>query len=241
MIPYDLSEPKYASITRELLPTVQLLETGDLTPSESVLQKRYHCSRYTIRMALMELCSRGYLRAHRGLGYVRTALSLSSSHSGSSVFPFDELQEHQGRAYDSRVTGCRAFKDAKMARLFLLSPTAKLEQIDREVWVNHRLAVVEKTYLPCAIFEKILRSSLSEKGICNELQRIGEIKGPIEIEETISPYAAPESLARRCGLRTGAPLMKISHLGISQGAPFEQTVTIMNQRELPLRRRFHEK
>ena len=67
-----LTNPKHAQISRNLIADLKRgkFAPGELLPTEAILQKRFNCSRHTIRVALRTLYERGLVISKQGKGTV---------------------------------------------------------------------------------------------------------------------------------------------------------------------------
>jgi GntR family transcriptional regulator len=67
-----LTNPKHAQISRNLIADLKRgkFAPGELLPTEAILQKRFNCSRHTIRVALRTLYERGLVISKQGKGTI---------------------------------------------------------------------------------------------------------------------------------------------------------------------------
>ncbi len=67
-----LSNPKHMQVSKNLIADLKrgVFSPGELLPTEATLQKRFNCSRHTIRVALRTLSERGLVVSKQGKGTV---------------------------------------------------------------------------------------------------------------------------------------------------------------------------
>src|SRR5690625_4121722 len=82
-----MTQSKYLQLSEKLIETINNeLEVGDSLPSERKLAEKYQVSRTTVRLALDDLESRGYISTQHGKGsfvvdYHKTLINLSDMYS----------------------------------------------------------------------------------------------------------------------------------------------------------------
>lgn len=90
------SPPLYFQLKEELKNQIEdgKFKKGDLFPSEKQLQEQYQVSRVTVRQAVNELVSAGYLQCARGIG--TTVVFHKIDEQLKQVISFSEEMEHHG-------------------------------------------------------------------------------------------------------------------------------------------------
>lgn len=224
-------EAKYVQLAKTLIPMIQRLPVGHCTPSEQVLQERYSVSRCTVRAALQKLEREGYLAPRRGLGHVKIETRLRDEKG--SFISFTEQMKSEGRLHSTKVTGVSSFCSSSLASLFGVGVAAKFTQLDRQRFIDGRLAITESTYIQRSIFKKLDMPSLLKNGIYFELRRIGAVTGPISVEEELTPIFLSAQQSALFGLPQSVSVMGVLRLARAAGKMLEKTTAVINPKELP--------
>lgn len=101
------SDPLYAQITQKLKNDISsgVLQAGSRIPSETVLCSTYHVSRVTVRRALSDLASEGFLEKKQGKGTFVTAKRIA--HEIKAVSSFHDTCRLNGMTPSSGVIGVK--------------------------------------------------------------------------------------------------------------------------------------
>lgn len=121
---------------------------GDLLPSETKLQEEYGVSRITIRKAMDELQTSGFIQKHPGIGTI-----VSSNKRVVDLKRIDSFS-HENDKESSFLTFFKVLKPSRRVRLKLnLSSADEVYQIDRIRKVNKKKIGFHRAYVPVKYIE----------------------------------------------------------------------------------------
>ncbi len=183
---------------------------GSLLPGEQEISRLFGVSRITVKRALNELATWGYVARQRGRGTVVTFNPAAPVVVGSFENLFQSLKE-MGLA--TRVDLLEAAEEpasAGVAALLGLAPGApvlravRLRKIEEEPFsylITHVPGAIARLFDPAALASVPLLQLLDEAG-----------HRAVEAEQWITAVAAAPEAAKRLGLAPGAPLLRIQRV-----------------------------
>jgi GntR family transcriptional regulator len=197
------------------------LAPGAALPSEAVLCATYEVSRTAVRQALGDLAAEGLVRKEKGRGsFVRGPRRADFVVQEMRGF-HDELTE-RGHSVDTRVLAQHVDASTADEATLLLIPTgSEVVRLERLRFADAAPICVVQTVLAAARFPGLVDRDLTGVSLYKVLSsEYGvEARGGHRMIEAI---AADRSTARHLGVRTGAPLLKLSSMNDDQaGRPFE--------------------
>ena len=192
---------------------------GSELPTEESLCRHYGVSRGTVRRAIADLVTDGYVERHRGRG---TFVSRPKLESGvvSSYSRFRVV----GPALDpgGRVLFCRRIRAAKdVAAMMDLEAGTALWNLERVRFTQGKAVSVQTSFLPVAICPDLSRQPLATRHLIDVL---GETYGVHlgSAVEYIDPTVADGYMARHLGVKVRTPLFQIERTTFTvQGAVAE--------------------
>ena len=124
-----VEQPRYVQLARLMRADIDrgALQVGDRLPGEREVCRRFAVSRTTVRRALEELQSQGYVQSDRARGWFVTALV-----EPNQLMGFTDLADRQGLAVTSRVLSCQV-REATLAEVDDLQapPGAEVLELER--------------------------------------------------------------------------------------------------------------
>lgn len=179
---------------------------GAEIPPEPVLCAHYRVSRGTLRRALGDLVTEGYLERFRGRGTFVRPPKLETGLAGSFgrfIVVGPSFEER------SRLIFCRrARASAAIGAVLKLKPGAELWHLERVRLAKGRPAALQASYLPRRLYPGLDRQPLAERFL---LDIVAEEYGVplLRAVEFVDPTAADGYAARQLGIRTGTPLFRV--------------------------------
>ena len=139
------------------------MKPGDMLASERELTAMYGVSRTTVRLALRELQSDGYIYKKHGKGTFVADRALASTNL-SDTYSFAEQMKEMGREPKTHILSFRSIEADKYLALNMgLSLGDMLYEIKRLRCADGTPLMVERTYIPQSKFIGLTSSHLEEK------------------------------------------------------------------------------
>jgi GntR family transcriptional regulator len=179
---------------------------GLALPSESALCEHYGVSRGTIRRAIADLVSDGYLERYRGRGTFRTRSKLESGVVGA-YSRFHVV----GPALDpgGRVLSCRRIRAARDVGAMLgVSAGTSLWMLERVRFTNGEPVSLQTSFLPCDLCPGLARQDLTQRHLIDVLRDVYDVHLGSAVEY-VEPTVADGHAARHLGVRLCTPLFQI--------------------------------
>lgn len=216
--------PLYQQIFEELKGAIESGEyiPKDRIPSEPELSERYGVSRITVRRAIEELCSEGYLVKQQGRG---TFVSMPRINRRLLQYEFarsfTQVCEDNGmKAGAHLVNRLIVPVRSEEAQFLKLSEDALLLYLQRVRTADGQPIFEENIFLPYVGYESLLHRSLEDVSIFN---LIGEIHGGIPAhtpQRTIEAVRATSEQASRLAIAANDPLLYLNvHFADEHGEP----------------------
>jgi GntR family transcriptional regulator len=212
-------EPKYYTVKRHLLETIESLEPGSAVPTERVLAAELGTSRTTVRQALVELVAEGRLVRRQGSGtYVAEPKMSWPLHLTS----FTEQAAANGFTASTQLIAAERIRaDEIVADRLRIAVGAAVCRIERLRLADERPMAVETSHLSATRFPQLTRHMRREQSLYAVLDRVYGVV-PVSAEESISTAPASTREARLLNTDTGAPMLVLGrHSFDSSGEPVE--------------------
>ncbi len=148
--------PIYQVIESDIKEKIQAgtLKSGDLVPSENELKESYNVSRMTVRQALNNLVTDGYLYRHKGKGTFVSVRKIEKSIHG--VRSFTEEMESMNRKVSSKVLEFSIQKATpEISEKLFLNEGEEVIRIERVRYGNEVPVLFEQLYIPRQIFKML--------------------------------------------------------------------------------------
>lgn len=168
--------PLYYQLKESILAAIKNNEfnIGDRLPSERELAEYHNISRMTVNKAVDILVDDGYLNRKQGSG---TYISdYKQSYSISPLLSFSKEMQKKGLSYNSRILKFSKIKNAEIAKKMSLEPESSLYHIQRLRLIENKPFLLENTYLPEVIFNKLEEKELKNNSLYQIIKEKYEIK-----------------------------------------------------------------
>ncbi|HAY52469.1 GntR family transcriptional regulator [Schleiferilactobacillus harbinensis] len=146
------------------------LQPHDRLPSERELSKQYQVSRNTVRMALDELEMMGYIYRQHGRGTF-VANRLANPTDLTTTYSFSDQMRAMGRVPHTDIVYLKLMEAPKFLvekmHVPLGAPVYKLKRIR---WADDVAMMVERTFLPAAVFPQLTTARLTNHSLYHLMQ-----------------------------------------------------------------------
>lgn len=194
-------------------------DSGGRFPSESELQERFQVSRMTIRRALSELASEGFLVREQGRGsfVVRPRVQDQLRRLTS----FTEDMQLRGLSTESRTLDFRVVQDEEVAKKMEISVDEELVNLRRLRLVEGEPIAVQNAFIRHRFCPEIVERGLQDGSLYKTLEegyglRLGRAVQMVEAKP------ADEYEAKLLGLGVGQPVLVLERLTyLVDGEPIE--------------------
>lgn len=179
---------------------------GIALPSEAALCDHYGVSRGTLRRAIQDLVSEGYLERYRGRG---TFVSRSKLESGV-VGAYNRFHV-VGPALDpgGRVLLCRRIPAAKdIAAMLDVRPGTRLWMLERLRFTDGKPVSLQTSFLPFDLCPGLARQDLATRHLIDVLREVYNVHLGSAVEY-VEPTVADGYAARLLGVKLRTPLFQI--------------------------------
>ena len=141
------------------------MKPGDMLPSERELTTRYGVSRTTVRLALRELQSLGYIYKKHGKGTFVADRALASTNL-SDTYSFTDQMRQLGRVPKTHTLSFRVIEaDKYLANRMGVDLGETLYAIKRLRCADGSPMMVERTYLPAVKFMSLTEEDLKQHAL----------------------------------------------------------------------------
>ena len=179
---------------------------GLALPSEASLCVHYQVSRGTLRRALADLVSDGYLERHRGRGTFVTRSKLESGMVGA-YNRFHLL----GPPLDAggRILQCRRIQASKdVGAMLHVKSGTRLWMLERVRFTQGTAVGLQTSFLPFDLCPGLVRQNLAELHLIDLLRDVYDVHLGSAVEY-VEPTVADGYAARHLGVRVRTPLFQI--------------------------------
>ena len=179
---------------------------GTELPTEEVLCRHYRVSRGTVRRAVADLVTDGYVERHRGRGTFVSQPKLESGVVGSySRFRVIGPPLDPG----GRVLSCRRMRAAKdVASMLQIDPGTPVWNMERVRYTQGKPVSIQTSFLPFDLCPDLARQPLSTRHLIDVLRDVYGVHLASAIE-LIDPTVADSYAARLLGIKARTPLFQI--------------------------------
>lgn len=220
----NVKMPKYFMVKRAIVKKIdnEVYDTSNPIPSERELMDEYQVSRITIRKAIDELVTEGYLYKIQGKGtYVKAD---EGSNNLFSITSCTEDVERLGMRPTKRTVVCEVIKaDIKRAKALEITADDSVYMIGRILYADQEPLNYTLTYLPEKVFPQIIEYDLERKSL---YKLISETYGVriTKARRTIEAVLANDEIAEYLDVDEGMPIILFRCI----------TYGIVNGKEIPI-------
>ena len=160
----EVKQTRYGKLVDTLREMIENeMKPHDLLPSERELTEIYQVSRTTVRQAMQELESMGYIYKKHGKGTFVSSIS-SSIMNLSGTYSFTEQMKALGKAPTTQILSFKVIKANKyLSEQLDVFQGKKLIKIKRLRLADGKPMMIERSYLPFDKFELLTTEMLEEK------------------------------------------------------------------------------
>ena len=183
---------------------------GDRIPSEQELCSAYGASRITVRRAISDLCTNGYLVKRQGVGTFvsKPRIFRELRRSGNRIETFTDICRNCGAQAGARLL-CRRIVPARSdERAFLgLGENDLLLYVQRLRTADGIPVYEENVFLPYEEFAGLMGASLDDVSLFDTIEAVSGRRPVRNARLTIEAVAATPEQAGRLRVPTNAPLL----------------------------------
>ncbi|NLJ37542.1 MAG: GntR family transcriptional regulator [Candidatus Atribacteria bacterium] len=216
--------PLYYQLKEILLEYIKNPNNCGCLPTEIEICKHYDISRPTVRQAINELVTDGYLERVKGKGTLIVRTKINQDYL-LVIESFNEEMREKGLVHKTKVL---EFEKIPANETISSNLQIKLEseviKLIRLRSINDEPTLYVKTYLPSHLFQGLLNKDLEN----NSLYQIIENDYGYQITKsirTIEAIKADEPLAKLLHIQKGDPIQYIESVSfLNEEIPFEYTL-----------------
>lgn len=208
-------QPLYGQLVDSLREKIEgEYEPGDLLPSERELSEDYGISRTTVRLALKELETLGFIRRRHGKGTFVADRSQETTNL-TRAYSFSEQMRSLGRTPRSELLEFGTIEASKST-----ADRMGLASGDRVISMRRlRLAdevpmLVEHTYLPSRVFSGLTSDEVLSRSLYKIMAQDYHVEVRVAEEEFFASVARRDD-AKLLGIAEGAPVLQLFRLTYS--------------------------
>lgn len=168
--------PLYQQIYDEIKDAIEkgVYKPKERIPAEPELAERYEVSRITVRRAVEELCSDGYLIKQQGRGTFVSAPHINRQFHANALQSFTDLCRTNGMVPGAHVLD-RQIVPARQNEMefFGLDKGALLLHIKRLRTADGEPIFEENVFLPFELYRELFTADLEDKSMFAEVERVG--------------------------------------------------------------------
>jgi GntR family transcriptional regulator len=218
----DSVVPLYHQIKQNIRDLIEneVLNDGDLLPSERELGEIYGVNRLTVRQALNDLVNEGMLQRQRGIGTFVAVPKVTQVID--RVLGFSDRIQEAGHTPSSRMISIETVPLAlSVARRLALQPRLPAYKLVRLRCVDGEPVMLETAYLPVTLFPRLEAADLSNQSLYNVLSEKYNCS-ILEAEEQLEPVLLTDYEAGMLEVEPGTPGMLVESTSFNQyGKPVE--------------------
>ena len=223
--------PMYYQIKRIIIDQIEngILLPGESIPTEFELNNIFNVSRTTVRQALMELVSEGYLYRVKGKGTFVSKPKITQDFM-RKLESFEDQMKRMNLPYSTKVISFEITEIAgEPCDIFHFKPNERLVYLRRLRFINDEPIVVVDTFLP-ARFENILNEDMTNTGLYEFLSQQADTK-IVRVVRQVEARPARSLESELLEVEPGSPIQYITTIGYSHnGQPIEHSIAPVPRR-----------
>lgn len=206
-----VSVPLYQQIKEDIKSAIQSgkYKPKEKIPPEPALSEEYAVSRITVRRAVEELCSEGYLTKMQGRGtFVNTPRINRKFTGGDKVEGFSQTCRKLGLTPGARVVDRRIVPSRRDEQEFFgLGPDALLIYVERVRTADGQPIFLENLFLPYEDYRAMLTMDLSDVSMFETISKVSG-HGPADIaHRTVEVTRASLEQSQQLAVPLGEPML----------------------------------
>lgn len=203
--------PLYQQVFEEIKGAIESGEYApkERIPSEPELAEQYGVSRITVRRAVEELCSEGYLVKQQGRGtfvstpHINRRLLQYTVARGFTQVCEDNGMEPGARVLNRLIVPVRS----EEARLLDLSEEALLLYVQRIRTADGQPIFEENIFLPYEGYQSLMTEDLNDVSMFDKISEVGGKRPEVPLVRTVEAVRATSEQATRLAISQGDPLL----------------------------------
>lgn len=205
-------QPLYGQLVDSLREKIEgEYEPGDLLPSERELSEDYDISRTTVRLALKELETLGFIRRRHGKGTFVADRSQETTNL-TRAYSFSEQMRSLGRTPRSELLEFGPVDAPKsVADRMGLAAGDRVISMRRLRLADEVPMLVEHTYLPSRVFAGLTSDEVLSRSLYKIMAQDYHVEVRVAEEEFYASVARRED-AELLGISEGAPVLQLFRL-----------------------------
>jgi GntR family transcriptional regulator len=220
----NIPVPLYYQLKQILLEQMKHAEVGALIPTETELCSIFNISRPTVRQAINELVTEGFLYRMKGKGTFISRPKISQDFMMILESFNDEMKE-KGLTPTTKVLQFKIEKASEnVAEKLQLDEGSDVVLLKRLRSANKEPIVLVDTYLPNSMVQNILSKDLTNESLYKIIERdYGYVID--KAIRTIEPVIAGEYETKLLGVKKGVPLQYIETVAyLDNRTPIEYSI-----------------
>jgi GntR family transcriptional regulator len=224
----ELPVPLYHQAKCALIDAIEAGEwdAGEQLPNEDKLAESFGVSKVTVRQALQELASMGYVRREQGRG---TFVSRPKfDHGPRELTSFsEEMQRHKLTATSRVIEATLATADVRIAEALQIPIGEPVFMLKRLRLADAEPMGIQTAYIPAALTPRLLDVDFGSASLYDVLAvRYGLV--PARARETYSAVPVDPKPAGLLGVAPGSPVLAVERITfLASGKPLEFVKSIM--------------
>ncbi|MGJ3239234.1 MAG: GntR family transcriptional regulator [Anaerolineae bacterium] len=209
-LPKQSDQALYQQIQDNLIELIDnnLLEAGDMLPSERQLSDAYGVNRMTVRQAIDGLVQKGLVEKKPGAGTLITDNRAVQAFT-PTVIGFSQRMRDAGMQPSSRILQRDVIApDPIIAHHLNLDVDAPVVMIKRLRLANDEPLMIETSYLSQAMFASLLDDDLENESLYGIIEQRYGLR-VVETEHTLEPILANAFEAHHLGIGIHTPAMLV--------------------------------
>lgn len=211
-MPAPKNAPLYQQIYDEIKDAIEkgVYAPKERIPSELELAEQYDVSRITVRRAVEELCSDGYLVKQQGRGTFVSTPHINRQFHASTLQTFTALCASNGMKAGAHVVDRQIVPACQNEMEFFgLQKDALLLHIKRVRTADGEPIFEENIFVPFDAYRELLTADLEDKSIFAEVERVGGTPIVSVGYRTVEAVRANTEQAAELGIAPHDPLLNL--------------------------------
>lgn len=205
--------PLYQQVKEDIKSAIQRgkYKPKEKIPAEPELSAEYAVSRITIRRAVEELCSEGYLVKMQGRGTFVSTPRIHRKFTGKKLESFTKTCEEYGMKAGAHLLNRQIVPVREdEAAFFGVSHDDLLIYIERIRTADGLPIFLENIFLPYAEYKTLMTMNLEDQSMFEEIEKIGGKKAANTHHRTLEITRATAEQAQKLNIPFGEPLFYLN-------------------------------